>query len=75
MAGIALLFLTLLMGNCVYHLLFWFWASVLPNADVHTTKAHFYAWLTASAVVGLSWLYLIWRSYYMDGAPSPKAKK
>src|SRR5580698_9275406 len=26
-AGIALLFLTLLLGDCVYHFLYWFWAT------------------------------------------------
>jgi len=74
-AGVALLLLTLLMGDCVYHLLFWFWASVLPNADVHAAKAHLDAWLTAAAVVGLAWLYLIWRSYYGDASPGSKTKK
>jgi hypothetical protein len=74
-AGIALLFLTLLLGDCVYHFLYWFWATVLPNADVHTATAHCYAWFTATVVVGLSWVYVIWQSYYVDVDTKPKVKK
>jgi hypothetical protein len=60
--------------NCGYRAMYWYTASTFPQADVHLAHSHAHTWLTALLLVGLAWLYVMWR-VIVDDRPTPKSGK
>ena len=57
--GVVVLALALI--ECGYRLVYWYWMTLSAGGLRPTAEAHFHGWLTAAVIVGLGWMYLVWR--------------
>lgn len=59
-AGVVVLALALM--ECGYRLVYWYWMRLSAPAQRQVVQEHFHLWLTATVIVGLCWMYLVWKT-------------
>jgi heme/copper-type cytochrome/quinol oxidase subunit 2 len=59
--AVGVVVLALALMECGYRLVYWYWMTISTPAQRSLAEAHFHTWLTAAVIVGLAWMYLVWR--------------
>jgi heme/copper-type cytochrome/quinol oxidase subunit 2 len=70
--GVGVVALAVALMECGYRLVYWYWMTISAPALRHVAQAHFQSWLTAAVIVGLSWMFLVWKVLTEDRAAAKK---